>query len=53
MLETAEFLDGTADPHGLAMHNGKLICCDAGVGPPGFDLTHSPSSGYIFEIDLV
>ena len=53
LLETAEFLPGTADPHGLAMHNGKLISCDAGVGPPGFDLTHSPSSGYIFEIDLV
>jgi len=52
-LETAEFLEGTADPHGLAMHNGKLISCDAGVGPPGFDLTHSPSSGYIFEIDFV
>ncbi|HEX3753442.1 MAG TPA: hypothetical protein VHV26_00060 [Rhizomicrobium sp.] len=53
VLETAEFLPGTADPHGLAMHNGKLISCDAGVGPPGFDLTHSPSSGYIFEIDFV
>jgi hypothetical protein len=52
-LETAEFLEGTADPHGLAFHNGKLISCDAGVGPPGFDLTHSPSSGYIFEIDFV
>jgi hypothetical protein len=53
VLETAEFLEGTADPHGLAMHDGKLISCDAGVGPPGFDLTHSPSSGYIFEIDFV
>jgi streptogramin lyase len=52
LLETAEFLPGTADPHGLAMHNGKLISCDAGVGPPGFDLTHSPSSGYVFEIDF-
>ena len=36
LLETAEFLEGTADAHGLAMHNGKLISCDAGVGPPGF-----------------
>jgi hypothetical protein len=52
-LETAEFLEGAADPHGLAFHNGKLISCDAGVGPPGFDLTHSPSSGYIFEINFV
>ena len=52
-LETAEFLEGSADPHGLAMHNGKLISCDAGVGPPGFEGTGSPSAGYIFEIDFV
>jgi hypothetical protein len=53
LLETAEFLDGTADAHGLAMHNGKLISCDAGVGPPGFEGTGSPSAGYVFEIDFV
>ncbi len=53
LLETAEFLDGTADPHGLAMHNGKLISCDAGVGPPGFERTGSPNAGWSFEIDFV
>ena len=53
LLETAEFLEGTADPHGLAMRDGKLISCDAGVGPPGFEGTGSPSAGYIFEIDFV
>jgi hypothetical protein len=53
MLETAEFLDGTADAHGLDMHNGKLISCDAGVGPPGFEGTGSPSAGYVFEINFV
>ena len=53
LLETAEFLDGTADPHGLAMRNGKLISCDAGVGPPGFEGTGSPSAGYVFQIDFV
>ena len=53
LLETAEFLDGTADAHGLAMHNGKLISCDAGVGPPGFEGTGSPSAGYVFEINFV
>jgi hypothetical protein len=53
LLETAEFLEGTADPHGLAMHNGKLISCDAGVGPPGFEGTGSPSAGYVFQIDFV
>jgi hypothetical protein len=52
-LETAEFEDGTADAHGLDMHNGKLISCDAGVGPPGFEGTGSPSAGYVFEINFV
>ena len=52
-LETAEFIEGSADPHGLAMYNGKLISCDAGIGPPGFDLTHSPNSGYVFQIDFI
>jgi hypothetical protein len=52
-LETAEFIEGSADPHGLAMYDGKLISCDAGIGPPGFDLTHSPNSGYIFQIDFI
>jgi hypothetical protein len=53
LLETAEFLEGTADPHGLAMRNGKLISCDAGVGPPGFEGTGSPDAGYVFEINFV
>jgi hypothetical protein len=53
LLETAEFEDGTADAHGLDMHNGKLVSCDAGVGPPGFEGTGSPSAGYIFEINFV
>jgi hypothetical protein len=53
LLETAEFVEGSADPHGLAMHDGVLISCDAGVGPPGFELTHSPNSGYIFQIDFI
>jgi hypothetical protein len=53
VLETAEFMDGTADPHGLAMKDGKLISCDAGVGPPGFEGTGSPNAGYVFEIDFV
>jgi hypothetical protein len=53
LLETAEFEDGTADAHGLAMRNGKLISCDAGVGPPGFEGTGSPSAGYVFEINFI
>jgi hypothetical protein len=33
------------------MHNGTLIGCDAGIHPgwPNFD---SPTSGWIFRIDL-
>ena len=53
LLETAEFEDGTADAHGLAMWKGKLYSCDAGVGPPGFEGTGSPSAGYVFEINFV
>ena len=53
LLETAEFQDGTADAHGLAMWKGKLYSCDAGVGPPGFEGTGSPSAGYVFEINFV
>jgi hypothetical protein len=52
VLELADFLPGSADPHGLAMHDGALISCDAGIHPgwPNFD---SPSSGWIFRIDFV
>ena len=53
LLETAEFEDGTADAHGLAMWKGKLYSCDAGVGPPGFEGTGSPAAGYVFEINFV
>lgn len=53
LLETAEFLEGTADAHGLDMRDGKLISCDAGVGPPGFEGTGSPNAGYVFEINFV
>lgn len=51
LLEIVDFAPGSADPHGLAMHSGKLLSCDAGIHPgwPNFD---SPNSGYIFEIDI-
>jgi hypothetical protein len=51
LLEIVDFAPGSSDPHGLAMHDGKLISCDAGIHPgwPNFD---SPTSGKIFEIDL-
>ena len=52
VVEMAEFLPGSCDPHGLAMHDGALISCDAGIHPrwPNND---SPTSGWIFRIDFV
>jgi hypothetical protein len=52
LLEIVDFAPGSADPHGLAMHDGKLLSCDAGIHPgwPNFD---SPNAGYVFEIDIV
>lgn len=52
LLETAEFLPGSCDPHGLAMYNGALISCDAGVHP-NWPLNDSPHQGWIFRIDFV
>ncbi len=52
VLETAEFVPNSMDPHGLAMHNGTLISCDAGIHP-GWPNNDSPTSGWIFRIDLI
>ncbi len=52
LLETAEFVPGSCDPHGLAMCNGALYSCDAGVHPD-WPLNDSPHQGYIFKIDFV
>ena len=52
LLETVDFEPGSSDPHGLTMHNGTLISCDAGIHPdwPNYD---SPTHGTVFAIDLV
>jgi hypothetical protein len=42
----------SCDPHGLAMHEGKLISCDAGIHP-GWSDNESPSAGWIFQIDFI
>jgi hypothetical protein len=52
LLETAEFVPDSCDPHGLVMYNGALYSCDAGVHP-GWPLNDSPYQGYIFRIDFV
>jgi hypothetical protein len=52
VLELVDFVAGSSDPHGLAIHDGALISCDAGIHPewPNLD---SPTTGWIFRIDFV
>jgi hypothetical protein len=52
VLETVDFAPGSSDPHGLVMHDGKLISCDAGIHP-GWPTNDSPTAGWIFQIDFV
>ena len=52
VLETVDFVPGSSDPHGLVMHDGKLISCDAGIHP-GWPANDSPTAGWIFQIDFV
>jgi hypothetical protein len=52
VLETVDFVPGSSDPHGLVMHEGKLISCDAGIHP-GWPNGDSPTAGWIFQIDFV
>ena len=40
--ETADFVPNSCDPHGLAMFDGKLIGCDAGIHP-GWPNNDSPT----------
>jgi hypothetical protein len=52
LLMTVDFPPGSCDPHGLVWHDGRLVSCDAGLHP-GWKGMESPSSGYIFSIDVV
>jgi hypothetical protein len=52
VLETADLEPNSCDPHGLAMHDGALVSCDAGIHP-GWPPNDSPTAGWIFRIDLV
>ena len=51
VLETVDFVQNSCDPHGLVMHEGKLISCDAGIHP-GWPNNDSPTAGWIFQIDF-
>ncbi|MFP5205062.1 MAG: twin-arginine translocation signal domain-containing protein [Acidobacteriota bacterium] len=52
VLELVDLEPGSCDPHGLEFHDGKLISCDSGEHP-GWPLAASPTTGWIFSIDLV
>ncbi len=52
VLETVDFVPGSSDPHGLVMHEGKLISCDAGIHP-NWPNNDSPTAGWIFQIDFI
>jgi len=52
VLETVDFAPNSCDPHGLAVHDGKLISCDAGIHP-GWPNNDSPTAGWIFQIDFI
>ena len=51
-VETIQLNAGDPDPHGLAMVNGKLYFCDAGIHP-GWDRDKSPSTGWICRVDVL
>ncbi|MDA0205576.1 MAG: hypothetical protein O2795_09555 [Acidobacteria bacterium] len=51
VLEVVDFEPGSCDPHGLSMHNGTLISCDAGIHP-NWPTNDSPTAGWIFRIDI-
>ena len=50
--EIVEFVPGSADPHGLAYHEGRFVGCDAGIHP-GWDNEASPTARWIFEIEFL
>jgi hypothetical protein len=52
VLETVDFVPGSSDPHGLVMHDGALVSCDAGIHP-NWPNNDSPTSGWIFRIDFI
>jgi len=51
VIETVDFAPNSCDPHGLAMHEGRLVSCDAGIHP-GWANKDSPTAGWIFEIEI-
>jgi hypothetical protein len=39
------------DPHGMAMYQGQINYCDAGISAGSVE-SKSPFAGYVYRIDL-
>lgn len=50
--ETVRFDEPYPDPHGLAMKDGVMYTCDAGIHP-GWKENISPDHGYICRVEIV
>lgn len=51
-LEAVQFADLYPEPHGLAMKDGVMYTCDAGIHP-GWPDNHSTASGYICRMEIL
>jgi hypothetical protein len=51
LMMTVDFEPGSADPHGLVWHDGRLVSSDAGLHP-GWQGLQSPTAGQIFSIEI-
>jgi hypothetical protein len=50
-IEIIQLKAGDPDPHGLAMVDGKLYFCDAGIHP-GWERDKSPHTGWVCRVDV-
>jgi hypothetical protein len=51
-VEIIQLAAGDPDPHGLAILDGKLYFCDAGIHP-GWQRDKSPHTGWVCRVDVV
>ena len=50
--ESIQLAVGDPDPHGLAMLDGKMYFCDAGIHP-GWERDKSPHTGWMCRVDII
>jgi len=51
VLEIVQLSKEDPDPHGMCLHDGHLLYCDAGF-PVGSNVSNDPNSGWICRIDV-